>query len=187
MAVQNALVQISLKGAPSTAVMTSNAPASRWMSARCCPGAIRPMWPRRATERRMLCRRMWLHRWLRPRCGMRGRAWHVVFGFACRPRPARVCDGFYGQVKRSTVLMSRTDLCPHNRHKPAALSPGGWQARYGPSDRRCSSACGCGLRSASRSTSRSGSSSTMPFGPARPRRSSVSRSSGLRCARAGTA
>jgi uncharacterized membrane protein YoaK (UPF0700 family) len=43
MAVQNALVQISLKGAPSTAVMTSNVTRFEWMSARCCSEAIRPM------------------------------------------------------------------------------------------------------------------------------------------------
>jgi hypothetical protein len=51
MAVQNALVQISLKGAPSMAVMTSN--VTRF--AMDVGEAIRPMWPRRATERRVLC------------------------------------------------------------------------------------------------------------------------------------
>jgi hypothetical protein len=106
MAVQNALVQISLKGAPSTAVMTSN--VTRFAidvgevllggrSGRCGQGS-QPSGAYSAGD----CR---LHRRLRPRCGMRGRTWHVVFGFACRPRPACVCDGFL----RPSTMMDRTD------------------------------------------------------------------------------
>jgi len=57
MAVQNALVQISLKGGTvHGGDDEATSPASRWMSAGCFSGAIRPMWPRRATGRRVLCR-----------------------------------------------------------------------------------------------------------------------------------
>ena len=60
-----------------------------------------------------------------------------------------------------------------------------WMPRERPV-RRCCSACGCGPRSVSPSTSRSGSNSTMRIGPALRRRSCASRSSGLRCARRGS-
>jgi uncharacterized membrane protein YoaK (UPF0700 family) len=56
MAVQNALVQISPKGAPSTAVMTSNVTRFALDVGKVLFGVIRPIWPRRATERRVLSR-----------------------------------------------------------------------------------------------------------------------------------
>jgi uncharacterized membrane protein YoaK (UPF0700 family) len=47
MAVQNAVVQISLTGAPSTALMTTNITRSRWISAPCCSGATPTRWQAR--------------------------------------------------------------------------------------------------------------------------------------------
>jgi uncharacterized membrane protein YoaK (UPF0700 family) len=72
MAVQHALVQVSLKGAPATAVMTSNV-------------------TRFAIDVGEL-----LHFRLRPRCGVRGRIWSVVSGVACRPCTDGVGDGACG-------------------------------------------------------------------------------------------
>jgi starvation-inducible DNA-binding protein len=77
-------------------------------------------------------------------------------------------------------------LCDEYGDVATASSPGGCRARYGPSDRRCFLECGFGLQSVSPSMSPSGSSSTIHFGPAPRRRSSVSHTLGLRCARAGT-
>ena len=94
MAVQNALVQISLKGAPSTAVMTTN--ITRFMmdvgdvmlgrEPADVAKARRPGDAHLAGDRR-------LRRWLRPGGGMRGGNRPLVPGVARRARAARGCDG----------------------------------------------------------------------------------------------
>src|SRR3984893_3941385 len=66
---------------------------------------------------------------------MRGRTWHVVPGFACRPRYARVCDGFCGRARRWTALMSRTDYwapSPPQTGRPAAGRVAGALRAVGP-------------------------------------------------------
>src|SRR3984893_1057919 len=99
MAVQNALVRISLKGAPSTAVMTSNVTRFAIDVGEVLLGGD-PADVARARSRaaRTLPPIVGFTAGCGPRRGMRGRGWHVVPGFACRPRPARVCDGFCGRV-----------------------------------------------------------------------------------------
>ena len=46
----------------------------------------------------------------KPKPEQDGHGWHVVPGFACRPRYARVCDGFCGRARGWTAPMSRADL-----------------------------------------------------------------------------
>jgi uncharacterized membrane protein YoaK (UPF0700 family) len=94
MAVQNALVQISLRGVPSTAVMTTN--ITRFMMD---IGEV--MFGRqlsdvvKARDRAMLTwpgNRRLCH-WLRSRSGMPGSKWPYVAGFARGAWCARRCDG----------------------------------------------------------------------------------------------
>jgi uncharacterized membrane protein YccC len=47
---------------------------------------------------------------------------HVVPGFACRPRPARVCDGVCSRARRWTALMSRADLGTHGSPQTGSLA-----------------------------------------------------------------
>jgi uncharacterized membrane protein YoaK (UPF0700 family) len=93
MAVQNALVQVTLKGAPSTAVMTTNVTrfttdigtvAARRGPRRSGQGAS-PRRPNLAVDHR-------LHRRVRPRRGKRSEVWPVVVGPAHEPCIARA-DG----------------------------------------------------------------------------------------------
>jgi uncharacterized membrane protein YoaK (UPF0700 family) len=99
MAVQNALVQISLKGAPSTAVMTGNVTRFAIDVGELLLGGD----PADVAKARSRAART-----LPPivgftaGCGLgaacEAAVGNVVPGFACRPRPARVCDGFCGRA-----------------------------------------------------------------------------------------
>ena len=113
MAVQNTLVQISVKEAPTTAVMTTNVThfamdvgevLLRRNPAKCGQGA-KPGDAYPAGDCGLCAR-------LRPRCGVRGRTWPLVARFACRPRPACGCRGICGRSGWRKGLKSQARLWP---------------------------------------------------------------------------
>lgn len=79
MAVQNALVRISLKGAPSTAVMTTNITVFGSISGNCCSAKMRAAPPRRAIVPGTLGRR------LPASCSAALSARHASPSWACNP------------------------------------------------------------------------------------------------------
>ena len=111
MAVQNALVQVSLKGAPSTAVMTTN--VTRFMM------DLGEMLLGRDTDEVARARRRANHTWpaivgFAVGCGVgaagEGSIRTVVFDALHRTRPARACDWSRGRTRQPTVAMTRIAL-----------------------------------------------------------------------------
>jgi hypothetical protein len=112
MAVQNALVQISLKGAPSTAVMTSNVTRFALDVSKVLFGGD-PADMAKARNRAARTLAVIVGFAVGCRLGAAGEAalgLYVVTGAAGWPRLARVCNGICGRARRGKSLMSEAGL-----------------------------------------------------------------------------
>jgi uncharacterized membrane protein YoaK (UPF0700 family) len=111
MAVQNALVQISLKGAPSTAVMTSNVTRFAMDVGEVLLGGDSADV---AKARNRAARTLPAIVGFTVGCGL-GAACEAALGTWSMALPAglapsRVCDGFCGRARQLTALMGRADF-----------------------------------------------------------------------------
>jgi Protein of unknown function (DUF1275) len=112
MAVQNALVQISVKGAPSTAVMTSNVTRFALDVSKVLFGGD-PADMAKARNRAARTLAVIVGFAVGCRLGAAGEAalgLYVVTGAAGWPRLARVCNGICGRARRGKSLMSEAGL-----------------------------------------------------------------------------